>query len=222
MKKTVNALRVGLALTGITLAILVFSSVVAPMAHAAFVSPMGVGSSGGNVTQLQQFLGTNYQIYPSDIVSGYFGPLTQAGVVQFQVAYGIPQVGEVGPITAAKMNNIMATGFGLDTTAPTMSALSVSQVNPDSAVVSWNTNELARGQVFYDTNPIQSNEATGHYQLPYVSGVTSNANSNTSVGNSQSIELTGLQPNTFYYYVARAIDQSGNVSMSMTQSFQTN
>lgn len=222
MNKAINAVRFGLASTGISLAVLAVSLFVVPMAHAAVASPMSVGSSGGNVRELQEFLSTDSAVYPSGIVSGYFGSLTEAAVTQFQVAYGIPQVGQVGPITAAKINDIMATGFGLNTSAPVMSNLTVSQVNPTSVMISWNTNELARGQVFYDTNTIESDETTGPYQLAYVSGMAASMNGNLSVGNSQSIELTGLQPNTFYYYVARAIDQSGNMSMSMTESFQTN
>jgi len=219
MTKTVKALRIGFASAGTFLALLIVSSA---MAHAAIDSHMSVGSTGSDVTQLQQFLATNSQIYPAGIVSGYYGSLTQAAVVQFQVAYGIPQVGQVGPITEAKVNNIMASGFGLNTTAPTISNLSVSQVNPTSAEINWTTDKLARGQVFYSTSPIQANEATGPYQLPYIGGAAAAVNSNVGVSNTQFVELSGLQPNTFYYFIIRAIDNSGNVSMSKTQSFQTN
>ena len=174
------------------------------------------------MTQLQQFLSTNSQIYPAGIVTGYYGPLTEAAVTQFQVVYGIAQVGNVGPITEAKINNIMASGLGLDNTAPIMSNLSVSQINPTSVAINWTTNKFAQGQVFYSTSPIQANEATGVYQLPYIGGVAAAANGNTGFSDTQSVQLTGLQPNTFYYFITRAIDQSGNVSMSQTQSFQTN
>ena len=201
------------------LALLAISPV---MAHAALTSQMGVGSKGGDVTQLQQFLATNSQVYPSGMVTGYYGALTQAAVTQFQVVYGISQVGNVGPITEAKINNIMASGLGLDNFAPVMGNLSVSQVNPTSVVINWTTNKPARGQVFYSTSPIQADAATGVYQLPYIGGNAAAANSNTSVSNNQSIQLSGLQANTFYYFITRAIDASGNVSMSMPQSFQTN
>ncbi len=219
MTKTINVLRVGLISAGAMLTLLI---VPAATVHAAITSQMGVGSTGSNVTQLQQFLATNSQIYPAGIVSGYYGALTQAAVTQFQVAYGIAQVGNVGPITEAKINNLMTSGFGLDTSAPVMSNLSVSQVSPNGATISWTTNKLARGQVFYDVNPVQANEATGVYQLPWIGGTQANANNNPSVSNTQSIQLTGLQPNTTYYYITRSIDESGNVSMSMNQSFQTN
>lgn len=219
MLKTLNIARIALVSAGTFFALLAVSS---GMAHAAVTSPMAIGSSGNNVTQLQQFLATNPTIYPAGIVSGYYGPLTAAAVTQLQVAYGIAQVGQVGPITAAKINNIMATGFGLDTSAPMISGLSISQVNPTSVTINWTTSALARGQVFYATSPIEADEATGVYQLPYIGGTPASVNSNTSVSNNQSVQLSNLQPNTYYYFFARAIDNSGNVSMSMPQSFQTN
>jgi len=115
----------------------------------------------------------------------------------------------------------MASGLGLDNTAPIMSNLSVSQVNPTTAMIGWITNKPVQGQVFYSTSPIQTNESTGGFQLPYIGGEAA-ANSNVGVSNSPSIQLSGLQSNTFYYFIVRSIDQSGNVSMSITQSFQTN
>jgi peptidoglycan hydrolase-like protein with peptidoglycan-binding domain len=218
-----NKLRIGFLTGGTFLAFLFVSSAALPLAHAAITaSELSVGSSGSQVTQLQQFLATNSQIYPAGIVSGYYGALTQAAVTQFQVAYGIAQVGQVGPVTEAKINSIMASGFGLDTAVPYINNLNVSQINPTSAVVSWTNSELARGQVFFSTSPIQTNEATGVYQIPYIGGNGANSNNNTSVGMSYSVQLTGLQPNTVYYYIVRSIDQSGNVTMTTQYSFQTN
>ncbi len=222
MTKTVKALRISLITAGAFLALVVVSSAGIPQAHAALTSQMSVGSTGGDVTQLQQFLATNSQIYPSGIVSGYYGSLTKAAVTQFQVAYGISQVGQVGPITEAKVNSIMASGFGLNTNAATLSNLSVQQINPTTATINWTTSEPAVGQVFYSTSPILANEATGVYQIPYIGGTPSNVNSDPSVSNNHSIQLNGLQPNTFYYFIVRSIDNSLNVSMSQSLSFQTN
>ncbi|HEY5220882.1 MAG TPA: fibronectin type III domain-containing protein [Candidatus Paceibacterota bacterium] len=218
-----NKLRIGFLSGGAFLAVLFVASAALPLAHAQITAgELSVGSSGSQVTQLQQFLATNSKIYPSGDVTGYFGPLTQAAVTQFQVAYGISQVGQVGPITSAKINDIMASGFGLDTTVPVMNNLGVSQINPTTAVVDWNTYTLTLGQVFFSTSPIQTNEATGVYQIPYIGGNGANTNNDASVGTNHSVQLTGLQPNTLYYYIARSIDQSGNVTMSEPMSFQTN
>ncbi len=204
---------------GVLLAILFISAIGVSKAHAAITSELDFGATGGEVTELQQFLATNSLIYPAGTVSGYYGPLTRAAVVQFQVAYGIPQVGRVGPMTQAKMNSIMASGFGLDTATPIMGNASVA-TNRTDTTINWTTNELTRGQVYYDTSPIRSDEATGQLQQPYVSGIS--APNNVNVSTSQSVNIQGLQANTLYYYFTRAIDNSGNSSVTLSNTFHTN
>ncbi len=204
---------------GAVAAVLVVSSIGLQSADAAISSQLDLGSTGSDVTQLQQFLAGNRQIYPAGTVSGYFGPLTQAAVVQFQAAYDIPQVGRVGPATQSKINDIMSSGFGLDVDAPVMMNASV-QTGRNATTINWTTNEVARGQVFYDTFPIRSDESTMHAQQAYVSGT--NAPNNTDVRNSQAVTIQGLQPNTLYYYLSRAVDKSGNVSMTLPNTFRTN
>lgn len=59
------------------------------------------------VSQLQQHLARDYSIYPEQMVSGLYGPLTVAAVKRFQVACGIVSLGDsvstgygrVGPLT---------------------------------------------------------------------------------------------------------------------------
>lgn len=210
--------RIGFVSFGALVAFFFVSSISATTAHAAFTSEMQLGSKSADVTQLQQFLSTNSFIYPSGIVTGYFGPLTKAAVVQFQVAYDISQVGRVGPQTMAKMNDILSSGFGLDTTAPLMQNASV-QTNRTGATINWTTGDLARGQVFYDTTPIRSDEAIAHAQQPFISGTA--AVNNSDVRNNQAVAIGGLNPNTTYYYLSRAIDNAGNVTMSLSNSFRT-
>ena len=219
MNNIFRTLRIASLSTGAFFALLIVSSGVT---HAAITSSMAVGSTGSDVTQLQQFLSTNSTIYPAGIVSGYYGALTKAAVTQFQVAYGIDQVGQVGPTTSAKINALMASGLGLDTTASTIGYQTVQQINPTSAVIAWTTSEPTRGQVFYAANFVESDETTGPYQLAYISGTPASTNGNMNFSNNQSIQLANLNPNTTYYYVTRAIDQSGNVTLGMVQSFQTN
>lgn len=200
------------------LSLALFATLAIPQkSDAAITSYLGLGSTGGEVSELQQFLATNFSIYPEAIVSGYFGGLTKAAVTQFQVAYDIDQVGVVGPATSASINSIMSSGFGLDTKAPIVTNRSV-QTSSNSATINLSTNEIARGQVFYDTSYISANEATGHAQLPYVSGTLVSGPS----GYSQAITIPNLQSNTQYYYTTRSIDNSGNVSMSPVSSFKTN
>ena len=69
---------------------------------ATFTSPLNVGSSGGEVSALQEFLSNKG--YLSASPTGYYGPLTQAAVRQFQSANGIAPLGNVGPATRAALN----------------------------------------------------------------------------------------------------------------------
>jgi len=65
-----------------------------------------LGSTGADVTSLQQFLvGKGYLQMPAGVAYGYFGPLTQAAVASYQASVGItPAVGYFGPITRANVN----------------------------------------------------------------------------------------------------------------------
>jgi hypothetical protein len=216
--KKINASNISFLSVGF-LSLALFATLAVPQkSDAAITSNLGVGSTGGDVTELQQFLSTNFSIYPEAIVSGYFGGLTRAAVTQYQVAFDIDQVGVVGPTTRASINWVMAKGFGLDTKAPIMSNLSV-QTSSNGATISWSTSEIARGRVYYDTNPIVAYEATGHAQLPYISGLSS-VDGNASF--TQSVSLSGLQSNTQYYYITRSVDNSGNVTMTQAKTFRTN
>lgn len=83
-----------------------------PVAGAGCVSisrTLSLGAQGKDVTSLQRFLAIDSSVYPEGIVSGFFGPLTERAVKQFQVKYGIvssgsPQTtgyGIAGPRTRA-------------------------------------------------------------------------------------------------------------------------
>lgn len=68
------------------------------------------GSSGDKVTKLQTALATDISIYPEGLITGTFGPLTEQAVKRFQTKYGVDPVGQVGPLTKAKIKII----FGID------------------------------------------------------------------------------------------------------------
>lgn len=208
----------GFSTVGVLVILLLVSFFTAQTVSAAITTQLSFGSKGSQVTELQQFLATNNSIYPQGIVSGYYGALTKLAVEQFQVNYGISQVGRVGPITASKINDIMLSGFGLDINAPSVSNVNV-QASRNSATVSWSTSESARGQLYYDTTMIQSNESAFRGDQAYVSGVL--APNNSGVSYSQSITIQNLQPNTVYYYLIRAVDNSGNITLVLPRTFQT-
>lgn len=76
------------------------------------------GSSGEDVTRLQQFLARDPSVYPEGTVSGYYGALTERAVQRWQVKYNIVSSGTpaetgygvVGPRTAAAISILCTTG----------------------------------------------------------------------------------------------------------------
>ena len=71
-----------------------------------FTKTLRYGSEGEDVTELQNRL-TAEGVY-SGPITGYFGPLTEAGVKAFQAKYDIEQAGVVGPLTRARLNSAVA------------------------------------------------------------------------------------------------------------------
>lgn len=78
-----------------------------------FNSNLAIGSSGNDVTELQNRL-TTEGVYTGPI-TGYFGPLTGAGVKAYQLKYGIAQLGIVGPATRARLNQGSGAVLGVQT-----------------------------------------------------------------------------------------------------------
>lgn len=76
------------------------------------------GSSGDDVTRLQQFLALDATVYPEGTVSGYYGGLTEKAVQRWQAKYNIVSSGTaastgygvVGPRTAAAIALLCSTG----------------------------------------------------------------------------------------------------------------
>ena len=189
----------------------------ADKAHATIDTDLGVGSRGNEVTELQQFLSGSPSIYPERLVTGYFGTLTRDAVEQFQIHYEIPSVGRVGPLTRARINSLMTTGLDLDVTVPVISANSPDSDNNGSSI-SVTTNEPATVQVFYDTKPLVINEITSMRNIPLISGLFTTP---STMGTSHEIEINNLTADTDYHYVIRAIDRSGNISLTLPSTLQT-
>lgn len=62
-------------------------------------------SRGNDVKLLQKFLKV-YGVYPEGLITGYFGPLTEAAVKRFQKKEGIDIVGVAGPKTRNRILKI--------------------------------------------------------------------------------------------------------------------
>lgn len=203
--------------SGFMLAILVAVFLSGPVfAHAATLNrELEIGMTGDDVSALQTFLAKDKTIYPQGLVTGYFGFLTKAAVSNFQARNGISTVGRVGPITLAAINGQMANGAGGDVSGPILSPISVSTAS-SSVTLSWNTNEVAKGVVYYATTPLSE------YEMPGSVSISGNvAMTDTALRNSQSVTIWGLTSNTKYYYDVYVTDAFGNVSMTNQTTFQT-
>lgn len=60
---------------------------------------MGRGQQGEEVRRLQSLLSQDKTIYPQGLVTGYFGPLTEAAVKRLQKKYGLSETGVVDKTT---------------------------------------------------------------------------------------------------------------------------
>ncbi len=86
----------------------------APTGCPTITAPIGPGSSGPNVTTLQQFLARDRNMYPEGQVTGYYGTLTTTAVQRFQTKYNIVSsgspsttgYGRVGPKTMDVINSL--------------------------------------------------------------------------------------------------------------------
>jgi glucose/arabinose dehydrogenase len=93
----------------------------------------------------------------------------------------------------------------LDTTAPTISARTTTNITGNSATVTWTTNEPATSQVDY--------------------GLTTSYGSTTTLDpnlvTAHTVLLTGLAPGTTYNYRVRSVDAAGNQTVSANSTFTT-
>lgn len=63
---------------------------------------------GGQVTELQRFLVSYYELDETTSISGFFGRITQANVIRFQREQGLPTFGIVGILTRAAIARVCA------------------------------------------------------------------------------------------------------------------
>lgn len=174
------------------------------------------GMSGSDIGALQTYLATDPSLYPQGLVTDYFGFLTKSAVANFQSRNGIPAVGRVGPATLPVLNAKMSgTSVSSPGSAPLITSVNTG-VSRNSTQVAWNTNELARGVVYYSTSPLTTYEGENSVS---VSGQT--ASTDMQNRNSHNVTVQGLQANTTYYYLIYVTDVDGNVSVTWPSTFTT-
>lgn len=93
-------------------------------------------STGGQVSQLQRFLAARYNVAQSEIVTGYFGPVTESYVIQFQTEQDISPIGIVGPQTRAAIARVCSgQGGGSASGGATSVTLSASPVSGTAPLI---------------------------------------------------------------------------------------
>ncbi len=97
----------------VTTSSVVAQTITASGVATTYTADMNVGSKGDAVSRLQTFLeAQGFLKMPEGVSRGYYGLLTKAAVAQFQenfkiVQKGAPGSGRTGPMTRAKINEIM-------------------------------------------------------------------------------------------------------------------
>lgn len=202
---------------------------VAQAQTAAVTTTMDPGDSGAQVSALQSFLAADTSIYPEGLVTGYYGELTTAAVQRYQCQNGIvcsgsveaTGYGRVGPSTLAKIQtqqgtnpgggvNLPPVGFpsGTDVNAPIVNKPVVTTTS-NAATITWTTNESAVHRVMYST------------AWPFTFSLAPSIVSTGGYSQSATVTLTGLLPNTVYYFVPESVDAAGNLQWRFGESFKT-
>ena len=212
--------------TTITASLLTLAVIAGPSMVAAdtLYRQLEVGSRGTDVSSLQSFLAGDASLYPSGLVTGYFGSLTRSGVMRFQAKNGISQVGRVGPQTLPVINAQMGGGMSNSAyieSAPGFTGLSTVSVSGLTAQVSVSTNVATRAVLYYSPSPIVAFESTGASPITVTVGGEA-VQSNTNLQTSHTITTQTLLPNTTYYAMIVVTDGNGVVSVIQPGSFRTN
>ncbi|MCF6276951.1 MAG: fibronectin type III domain-containing protein [Candidatus Magasanikbacteria bacterium] len=91
---------------------------------------------------------------------------------------------------------------GSDATSPTITNVTTSTLSTQSVVIVWDTDELSDSTITYSTTPATFTTSVG---------VSTMVDSVSASGDQHSVAITGLTPNTTYYYQAKSVDPSGNI-----------
>jgi len=92
-----------------------------------------------------------------------------------------------------------------DTTPPIITNITATNITDNSATIKWDTDEIANSLVKYGE----------------ISGVYTESEENSLFVKNHTFELTGLLPDTCYYFVVNSTDQSGNSNESIEYNFIT-
>lgn len=106
--------------------------------------------------------------------------------------------------TRGNIGNSSVLYFTRDTIKPNITSISSNTPGSTTATISWSTNELASGIVYYGTSTDTTSNATHSGNATY-----------------HSVPLSGLTASTTYYYNVSSCDLAGNCNTSLQSSFTT-
>lgn len=220
MKTTNTKITKTLFTSGLIAATLAVSVLPALASADTLYRQLEIGMRGNDVASLQTFLAQDSTIYPQGLVTSYFGGLTKSAVSNFQVRNGLPGVGRVGPATLPVINAQMAVGMNnggavIGGRSASISNVSVA-INRNVPTITWNTDELAKGVVYYSASPLAAYEVENGVNINSASIMT-----DANFRSTQSIAIPNLASNTTYYFMLYTTDQDGNVSVTTQKTFQT-
>ncbi|RME53523.1 hypothetical protein D6783_01820 [Candidatus Woesearchaeota archaeon] len=92
----------------------------------------------------------------------------------------------------------------IDTKPPTISSVNATSITDTTAFITWTTDEPANSTVHYGTTTSLGNTTT-----------------DSALVTAHGVPLSGLQPNTLYYYNVTSCDAAGNCNTSGTYNFTT-
>jgi chitodextrinase len=116
------------------------------------------------------------------------------------------QVGSSDPSGNSVQSTVISfsTAAKADTTAPSLSAASVSNITASTATITWTSDEPSSSSISYGTTALNQRSE------------------DTALVSNHSLTLTGLNASTSYNFTISASDASGNkASSAATQSFET-
>lgn len=137
--------------------------------------------------------------------SGLSHSVTLSGLTQGTLYHFRVRSADGSGNEAQSGDNTFTTTVPGDVTPPVISAIGVSDITGNSAVVSWTTNEPATSLVDFGTTILYENGSVGDNAL-----VTAH-----------SVALTGLASETLYHFRVRSADATGNEAQSGDNEFTT-
>ncbi len=187
------------------------------LTNATLYSNLVIGSTGGEVRELQVYLAQDASIYPEGLVTGYYGVLTASAVTRFQARYGISQTGTVGPITRAKINSLIGApigpvgpvnaGIGGDVNSAVITSMSLNREGT-RLTFGWTTNENATSKVYYSR------------VFPFVY-MSAPAATTGGVSTVHRVVVENLDPHAIYYYGLESVDAGGNITWTLPLTTST-